>query len=106
MASKRDYLRHVMDTLESARLRLIAAEGEGDVEAERHERDAYKGLLHTRSYTLMEATRALLAATEPASDEEVARSLQGAHRRGWTLKDAYRAAEARVRRLAGLGEEG
>jgi hypothetical protein len=52
---------------------------------------------------VIRAARALLAATEPASDEEI---------RDWAAGqecifgvDMWRAAEARVRRLAGFGEE-
>jgi hypothetical protein len=59
--------------------------------------------------TLLAAARALLAATEPASDEEIrnAAGISGALT-GLDLYTSrvYRAAEARARRLAGLGEEG
>jgi hypothetical protein len=58
---------------------------------------------------VIRATRALLAATEPASDEEADAAItievrDGRHVLHHPLS-AYRAAEARVRRLA-FGEEG
>jgi hypothetical protein len=52
--------------------------------------------------TLIAAARALLAATEPASDEEIRNAVGmsgGMSLDVWTSR-VYRAAEARVRRLA------
>lgn len=126
--TKREYLGHVVSVLEAARQRLVAAEGEPLAERLHrdeaphlrdvykalrlhrdealHLRDVYKALLHSHSHTLMEAAGALLAATEPASDEEIGSArtdLSG----GWlaTVR-TWRAAEAHVRRLAFGEEEG
>jgi hypothetical protein len=53
------------------------------------------------------ATRALLAVTEPASAEEQRLARLGERLPyGPHVCKAWRAAEARVRRLAGFGEEG
>lgn len=69
------------------------------------------GDVRTASMDALElAARALLAATEPASDEEaiavVLKLSDEATATGeGTMVDIYRAAEARVRRLAGFTED-
>jgi hypothetical protein len=75
----------------------------------------HAGALRGLMPTFVAAARALLAVTEPASDEEVRRVAETLHDKRTTgLDPSYRAgvevgqraAEARVRRLAGFGEEG